>query len=188
MKKLLTTLLALVATTCLAGEIDLSGATITGTLPVANGGTGLTVPTPVVGSGDGTSVYNLTNVSAAIDVADADPQVTIPNTGSYLIFAQVHLKYNAATITTQTASFKVRRTNNTATDVSVTVVIDLPVSTTLTHSYGIVTLPPFIYNSTVASDVLAIFGNLDAVAGAGNITIDAVGTKIFAIRLGPPEV
>ena len=83
----------------------------------------------------------------------------------------------------ETASIKVRRTNNTAADASQVVVLDLPASTLLTHTYGIFSIPSFTYTTANTDDILTIFGNVSAALGAGTIDATAIGTSIAAIRL-----
>jgi len=132
--------------------------------------------------GAGTA-YSLTNTAAAIDFGTTDPAISITAAGTYLILAQVNLAYAAATVVAETATIKVRRTNNTAADASAVVVLDLPVATTLTHTYGIFPIPPFIYTTTNTDDALSLFGNVSAALGAGTIDATAIGTSIVALRL-----
>lgn len=130
------------------------------------------------------TAYALTNSAAALDFGTTDPSITIPYGGTWEITACVQLSYNAATVAAETATLKLRRTNNTAADLSnSSVTIDLPVSTTLTNTYGFITLPPVIYTTVNANDVVTIFGNVSAALGAGTIDATAGGTWILAKRL-----
>jgi len=132
--------------------------------------------------GAGTA-YALTNTAAKVDLGTTDPVVVLDKAGTYLILAQVQLEYTGATVAAETASVKVRRTNNTAADVSSVVVVDLPVATTLTHTYGVVSIPPIVYTTALTNDSLEIFANVSAALGAGTIDASATGTKIQAVRL-----
>lgn len=132
--------------------------------------------------GAGTA-YSLTNAAAAIDFGTTDPAIVLAQAGTYLVFAQVHLAYAGATVVAETASLKVRRTNNTAADLSEVVVIDLPVATTLTNSYGTVSIPPFVYTTTATNDAVTLFGQVSATLGAGTINATAVGTSLVAYRI-----
>lgn len=132
--------------------------------------------------GAGTA-YALTNTAAAIDLGTTDPAIVLDKAGTYLIKGQVHLSYNGATVVAETATVKVRRTNNTAADLSAVVVLDLPVATTLTHSYQIVQIPPFIYTTAATDDAITLFANVSAALGAGSIDATAIGTSIVAVRL-----
>lgn len=147
-----------------------------GSLPPVSSADTLTV----YGAG---TVYSLTNTAAAVDLGTTDPTKVINKAGTWLILAQIHLTYTGATVVAETATIKVRRTNNTAADVSAVTVLDLPVATTLTHSYGVFQIPPFIYTTANADDSLSIFANVSAALGAGTIDATAIGTSIVAIRL-----
>ncbi len=132
--------------------------------------------------GAGTA-YAFTNTAAAIDFGTTDPAIVIGEAGTYLLFGQVLLAYNGATVTTETARVTIRRTNNTPADIGEAVVVDLPVSTLLTNSYGVVALPPVVYTTAVATDALTLFGSVSAGLGAGTINATAVGTSLVALRI-----
>lgn len=132
--------------------------------------------------GAGTA-YALTNTAAAIDFGTTDPVLTLNVAGTYLIYGQVNLAYNGATVAAETASIKVRRTNNTAADLSVVPVLDLPVATTLSHTYGIFQIPPFVYTTAATDDSVTLFANVSATLGAGTIDATAIGTSLVAVRL-----
>ena len=138
--------------------------------------------TSITAYGVGTA-YVLTNTAAAVDFGTTDPVITLSVAGTYLIMAQIDLAYNGATVVAETATVKVRRTNNTAADLSAVVVIDLPVSTTLTNTYGTVFIPPFVYTTAATDDSVTIFANVSAALSAGSIDATAVGTSLVAIRL-----
>lgn len=132
--------------------------------------------------GAGTA-YAFTNTAAAIDFGTTDPVIVLDKAGTYRINAQVHIAYNAATVVAETATIKVRRTNNTAADLSQVVVIDLPASTTLTHTYLLAEIPPFYYTTSATDDSVTIFANVSAALGAGTIDATAIGTSITAERM-----
>lgn len=134
--------------------------------------------------GAGTA-YSLTDTAAALALGTTAPTKVITIAGNYLLLATVHLTYKGATVGAETVTLKLRRTNNTAADVSnSSVTIDLPASTTLTHSYGIVNLPPVIYSTANSDDSVSIFGAVSAALGAGTIDVTAGGTSLVALRLG----
>lgn len=142
----------------------------------------IVINTLIATYGAGTA-YTFTNTAAAIDLGTTDPVITLNVAGTYMIYGQINLAYNGATVTTETATIKVRRTNNTAADLSAVVVLDLPVSTVLTNTYGIFQIPPFIYTTAVTDDSITLFGNVSAGLGAGSIDATAIGTSLVAIRL-----
>ncbi len=129
------------------------------------------------------SAYAFTDTAAAINLGTTDPAIVLDKAGTYLIYGQVNLAYTGATVATETATIKVRRTNNTAADLSAVVVLDLPVSTVLTHTYGIFQIPPFVYTTSAVDDAVTLFGNVSAALGAGTIDATAIGTSIVAVRL-----
>lgn len=145
--------------------------------------------TPVIVGNHNYNVYasgtaaNLANTtSAALSFGTTSPTVTIANAGTYEISSIVHIKYAAATITNQTLTMKLRRTNNTATDLtnSSTAAYLLPIATAATVEVGYIPLPTVIYTAT-AGDIVSMFGVLSAAEGAGHVT--AVEASIVAIRL-----
>lgn len=129
------------------------------------------------------SAYALTDTAAAINLGTTDPVLTVDKAGSYLVFGQVNLAYTAATVAAETATIKVRRTNNTAADISQVVVIDLPASTLLTYTYGILQIPPFVYTTSNTDDSISLFANVSADLSAGTIDATAVGTSLVAVKL-----
>lgn len=131
--------------------------------------------------GAGTN-YTLTTTPAAVDFGTTDPVIVLGAPGTYLIRAQLKLDRVGATVTNQTASFKVRRTNNTATDLSVVPIIDLPASTTLTDTLGLFTVPEFEYTTSNSNDSLTIFAGIDLALGAGTLQAVGIGTFISALR------
>lgn len=170
-----------------AGGVPVSGdgSTVTfgGTVNATafqTGGNALGYTRTVYGAG---TPYAFTNSAAAIDFGTTDPAIVLDKAGTYLIAGQVNLAYNGATVVAETATIKVRRTNNTAADLSAVVVLDLPVATTLTHTYGVFQIPPFVYTTTATDDAVTLFGNVSAALGAGTIDATAIGTSLVAVRL-----
>lgn len=143
---------------------------------------GVAIGTTYAGYGTGTN-YTLTNTQAAIANGTTSAAITILEPGTYLVDASVHLDRVGATVVAETASYKVRRTNNTAADLSAVPVLDLPVSTTLTDTLGIYRVPPFLYTTANSNDALTLFGAVSATLGAGTIQAVGIGTFIMAQRL-----
>ncbi len=158
---------------------------VTGIAPSKNAvydafGAQINYPLTVYGVG---TAYSLTNTAAAVTFGTTSPAKVLDKAGTYLVLAQINLAYTGATVVAETATIKVRRTNNTAADVSVLPVLDLPVSTTLTNTYGIFQIPPFIYTTANIDDSLSIFANVSAGLGAGTIDATAIGTSLVCIKL-----
>ena len=164
--------------------------TITGNLTV-----GGTVTAPTYNLEDGSdknhalsvyaagTAYSLTATPAALDFGTTDPSLVLDKAGTYLLLARVNLKYNAATFAaSRTATLKLRRTNNTAADLSngsLTALTDI--ITTLTYTFGVFDLPRVLYTTTNTDDAITIFGDVSVVPTAGSL--DAVAAEIVAIRL-----
>lgn len=148
-----------------------SGAKLTGVVAIITNNT-------VYATG---TAYTLTASSAALDFGTTDPNLTIATTGTYLIIANVGVKYNGATyVAAQTVTFKLRRTNNTAADVANgSRAVELPVLTTFTGG-DVMTLPPVIYTAT-AGDIVTIFGILSSTPSAGSVLADSA--ELVAIRI-----
>lgn len=132
------------------------------------------------------TAYQLTNTAAAVTFGTTSPAIVLAAAGTYRIMAQINLAYTGATVVAETATIKVRRTNNTPADASVVPVLDLPVAVTLTNTYGIFQIPPFNYTTTNANDALALFANVSAALGAGTIDATAIGTSIVATLIAQP--
>lgn len=128
------------------------------------------------------TVYSLTGTQALIDLGTTDPTIVLGVAGTYLIMANLVLAAAGATVTTQTATAKLRRTNNTAADLTNgSLTIDLPVMTTLTHTVGSYVIGPVIYTTTNTDDVISMYAAASAVMGAG--TMDVANANIVAVKL-----
>lgn len=128
--------------------------------------------------------YVLTNTSAAVTLGTTSPSITIPYAGTWEVSAGVNLGYSGATTISESVALKIRRTNNTATDLTGTnTVLQPPPVTGATYTYNIFPLPSMTYTTAFANDVLSIFGNVSATLAAGGITVRPSGTWITAKRL-----
>lgn len=129
------------------------------------------------------TVYVLTADSLLLDFGTTDPSLTINAAGTYLISSRVRIDYNAATFAaSRTVALKLRRTNNTAADLtSAATSAKTDIITTLTYTMGIYNLPNVIYTTTNTDDIIQLFGSIDVVPTAGSI--DAVEADIQAVRL-----
>lgn len=134
--------------------------------------------------GAGTA-YSLTATSAAVDFGTTDPSVVINSAGTYLIEGTVNLKYNAATFAAnRDVTVKLRRTNNTATDLtSGGVVLTTGVVTTITNSFVQAKIGPIVYTTANTDDALTIFVDVAVVPTAGSLDAQSSGTNIIATRL-----
>ena len=129
------------------------------------------------------TAYSLTNTAALLDFGTTDPSLTITQPGTYLLLGHAVLDYNAATFAaSQAVTLKLRRTNNTAADItSASVVVDTEIVTTVSFSMGAFAIPPVVYTTSNANDIIQVFGSVDTAPPAGSL--DAVAASIVAIRL-----
>jgi len=129
------------------------------------------------------TAYALTNSSAALDFGTTDPALTISTAGTYMLFGRVKLDYTGATFAAvRTVTLKLRRTNNTAADVSNSSTAFLTqIITTLTFTAGSISLPPVVYTTTNTNDSVTIFGDVSVAPTAGSL--DATEASIVAVRL-----
>lgn len=127
------------------------------------------------------TAYNLTNTSALLDFSTTDPQITITQPGTWKINAGVYINYVGATVTTQTMTFKLRRTNNTAVDVVSIPSLNLTPCASTTGYGQFIQLPPFWYSTSNTNDLLQLWGNISASLSGGNIQV--VGAWITAEKI-----
>lgn len=140
------------------------------------------LPSPISTHASGTA-YALTNTSAALDFGTTDPSITITAPGSYLLFARVRVDYTGATFAAvRTGTLKLRRTNNTAADITNgSVSFKTDIITTLTYTLGDFTILAIPYTTSNSTDIITIFGDISVVPSAGSL--DAVEANIVAVRI-----
>jgi hypothetical protein len=129
------------------------------------------------------TAYTLTASMAAVDFGTTDPVVTLSGGTSqkWAIFATIQVNYVGATFAAnQTVSAKIRRTNNTAADLTDSTRSDLlDVVTTLTSVGPSISLGPIYYTPSGTADALQVYATLSATPSAGSMTI--TGVTITAI-------
>lgn len=144
--------------------------------------TGVAYHNPLTVYAAGT-VYTLTATSALVDFGTTDPALTISAAGTYALRARVKVALNGATFAAnRTLTLKLRRTNNTAADVSnSTTTWIVPIVTTITNTLAVIDLPEVLYTTALANDSLTIFADISVLPTAGTISIDEA--SIVAVRL-----
>lgn len=174
-------------------QVSPGGLQPTTPLTIAEGGTNAsTVQTALNNLGIGTTplavyasgtAYSLTNVAALLNFGTTDPSLTITAAGTYIIFATVRIDYTGATFAAnRTVTLKLRRTNNTAADLTnSSVSAKTNIITTETETFCRFLIIPSTYITTNATDVIEIWGSIDVVPSAGSI--DAVEASIVAVRI-----
>lgn len=89
---------------------------------------------------------------------------------SYLLSCTANIKLTGATYAAnQVLTVKIRRTNNSATDISNAVTtFTMPIVTTITETLGIITIPQVSYSAT-NGDILQVFASVGVTPSAGNV-------------------
>lgn len=128
------------------------------------------------------TAYALTATSAALTFGTTSPVLTFVNSGTYLIFAKANLEYAGATFAaSRVVTLKLRRTNNTAADLTNgSTVVNTAIVTTVTAVLANSALPVIKYVAT-AGDIITIFGDVSVVPTAG--ALNATEASIVAMRL-----
>jgi len=136
-------------------------------------------PLSVYASG---TVYALTNTSALVDFGTTDPILTVDKPGTYWVSARAQLKYNATVFAAnQTATCKIRRTNNTAADLTnATRTVDLRIVATVTDNAGLVEIPETLYTTSNYDDHIQLWCSISSATGGGSV--DVVSAEIIAKR------
>lgn len=110
--------------------------------------------------------YTLSAVAAALVFGTISPQLTINEAGTWMLIALVRIDYFFATYGSDDVecTLKLRRTNNTPADITDSeYTFKLRDVSTAYFTAGNVALPIVFYTTTATSDILAIFGQLEAV-------------------------
>lgn len=137
-------------------------------------------PLSVYASG---TAYSLTASSAAIDFGTTDPSLTLTKYGVYLIIARARLNYNGATFgANRTTTLKLRRTNNTAADLTDGSVTATTAITSAVTSTFVDQTWTCLYTTSNSNDVIAMYGDVSAVPSPGSL--DVAAASIIAIRIG----
>lgn len=126
------------------------------------------------------TIYNLTATAALIDFGTTDPSLTITGAGSWLLLGRAFIRlYGAVWAGNESCTLKLRRTNNTAADItSATTTAKLE---TITDSIGPLMIPPVVYTTAFTDDVISLFGSVSTLPISG--TVDVIEASIMALKL-----
>jgi len=126
------------------------------------------------------SAATLTATDAELTFGTTSPIITIAQAGIYILRANFMLAGSNATISSEQVNVKIKRTNNTATDISPRSFRPAAVSA-FSRDFGDFTTPDMIYNAG-SGDRLALWGNVSAALSAGSVTVTQA--VILAVRIG----
>jgi hypothetical protein len=152
----------------LTGAAGTSGFTVAGNLSTA---VGLTQALALTGSNPNVQVGTVTRTLAAAAAK------------TYLLFARCRLDYVGATFAApQIINFKLRRTNNTAADVSGAVGnMQTAIITTLSYTAGEIVILAIPYTTSGVSDIIIPCATIDVLPSAGSV--EAVECSLTVVEL-----
>lgn len=130
------------------------------------------------------TVYTLTNTSAAVVFGTTSPVVVLTAAGRWELSAFAQMDNVGATYAAnRTLTLKLRRTNNTAADVTGgTVTAGTGVTTTVTGQLWQAIIPPTLYDTANVDDSITLFADVSTAPSAGSSTVYAA--RITAKFLG----
>jgi len=119
------------------------------------------------------TVYTLTATSALVDFGTTDPSIVINRAGKYIISARVQIRFAGATFAaSQEVVTKLRRTNNTAADLTgSSTTVPTGIVTTQTGLLAVIELPDVVYETANITDIIKIFSSVAVAPSAGSVTI-----------------
>lgn len=157
-----------------------AGTAIASGAGVSPAGVGVITTLSVYGAG---TAYQLTATAAKVDLGTTDPSLTITAAGTYLLLAQFRIDYTGATFAaSRSVTMKLRRTNNTAADITnASTSLGTAVVTTFTGTFdtGVIWIP--VYVTANANDVIEMWGSVSVVPTAGSL--DVVNASIVALKI-----
>lgn len=124
--------------------------------------------------------YTLTNTAAAIAFGTTNPVVTLAQKGTYRVSGFAVLEnVNATFAANQTATLKLRRTNNTAADLTSGAVVHTfqIIAAGFTQTAAVLYWEAGDYTTTNTNDSLTVFAALSAAPGAGSVRISQAFIK-----------
>lgn len=129
------------------------------------------------------TAYTMTNSSQLLTFGTTSPSITINKAGTYLLIARVRTdNVGVTTGSNHTHEFKLRRTNNTATDISNSSCAYVEQNeASLTDTAADITLPQIIYTTANTNDILELWGDVTVNPSVGSH--QAVEASIIAMRL-----
>jgi hypothetical protein len=175
----LSTLLGLIQCSSFVSEIDLMRAEAM----IAAQVLALKEIAPLSVYGAGTA-YTLTATPAAVVLGTTPPVLVLNKAGTYRISARVQIRFAGATFAaSQEVAIKLRRTNNTAGDLTGgSTTIPSGITSVLTGLLAVVNLPDVIYTTTNDDDSITIFASVAVLPGVGTVTVTEA--SIVAERIG----
>lgn len=163
------------------GDVIATGATLTPSgIPGTDGADGFAVTADIDASVGGSQALDTTTNTQVLGKS-----LTLAASAgkTYLLFARCRFDYNGATFAAnQIINFKIRRTNNTASDVADAVGnLQTQIITTKSYTAGEIAIIGVPYTSAGVSDTIEPMASVDVLPSAGSV--DAVECSITAVEL-----
>ena len=127
------------------------------------------------------TAYTVTATPALVDFGTTDPSITITSPGTWLIFSRARYDLNAATFAARTVTSLLRRTNNTASDLTNSSTSWLTGTTTTVTSTQFQLIPPILYVTANSNDIIQLWGSVSVLPSAGTLTVTEA--SIVAIKI-----
>lgn len=129
------------------------------------------------------TAYSLTNTAARVTFGTTSPILTLTAAGTYLLMAQFRLDYNAATfVADRIITMKLRRTNNTAADLTAaSIQLITAIVTTVTQTFDTGFIPVVVYTTANTNDDIEMWGSINTVPSAGSMDVSAA--SIVALKI-----
>lgn len=129
------------------------------------------------------TAYQLTATPVAIDFGTTDPAIILSEPGTYRICGFAVVDDNGATFSaSRTATLKLRRTNNTAGDLTNgSVAVKTQIVTTVTGTLAVVYWEAADYVTTNYGDAITIFGDISVAPSAGSLDVSQAFIKAFRV-------
>ena len=144
---------------------------------VSPGGTQPTAPAlpdvdPIAAYASGTA-YTVTTVDSPVVFGTSQPAISLTRAGYWRLTARVKLNYVGATFAaSRNVTIKIRRTNNTASDVAnAQTTFQTEIITTLSYTADVIVLPDVTYQTANVDDALTIYIVIDTGPTAGSLTV-----------------
>lgn len=168
------------STNTAAGNTVFAGATVS---PGGFNGTNATVPDDQVAAYGAGTAYTLTNAPAAVVMGTQSPDITLTVPGTWLLLARIRVDNVGATYAAnRTVTAKLRRINNTASDVAnSSAAYGTGTLTTNTATGQVMGLPPVIYKTANNNDNIQMWASIDTLPSAGSAQV--VQCEIVAQRI-----
>lgn len=146
-------------------------------------GTDASVPDDQAAAYGSGTAYTLTTTPAAVTMGTSSPDITLTAAGTWVIFARARVDNVGATFAAnRTVTAKIRRINNTASDLTNgSAAYQTGIITTITNTGMILTLPVIFYSTAAVNDNLQLWASIDFLPSAGSITVSQC--EIVAYRI-----